>query len=98
MNVHYIKNCGDVATNVIKVSENSTITMTDDCKVIPNSCAETIGFKTAKVKYQIWKNNLPILKNEIDACDRLNKVNDEIKSMLTLFGMPTSCPIGKVWN
>lgn len=96
LKVHYIKNCGDIAKNIIKVQENSTITITDDCLVIPSACAETSGFASAKVKYQIWKNNLPILRNEIDACEAATKLNTDIKSMLKLFGLPSKCPVEAV--
>lgn len=95
--VHYIKNCGDVSKSVIKVQENSTIEMTSDCQVIPNACGETTGFKSAQVTYQVWKNNLPVLRSEIDACDAVTKVNSEIKTMLKLFGLPTKCPVEKVF-
>lgn len=70
--------------------------MTDDCQIIPNSCAETIGFKTAKIHYVVWRNNLPILRNEIDGCEAMTKVNGDIKAMLKLFGLPTKCPVEKV--
>lgn len=96
LKVHFIKNCGDIKNRVITVQENSSLSLTNDCQVIPNTCAETIGFKTALVKTQIWKNNLPILKNEIDACEALTKVNTDIKAMLKLFGLPGKCPIEKV--
>lgn len=96
LKVHYIKNCGDVANNIITVQENSTLTLTDDCEVIPNTCAETKGFKEAKVSFQVWKNNLPILRNEIDACEAATKLNSDIKSMLKLFGLPEKCPVEKV--
>lgn len=94
--MHYLKNCGDIANRVITVQENSTITMTNDCEIIPNSCAETIGFKTAIVKYQVWKNNLPVLRNEIDGCEMATKVNEDIKSMMKVFGLPNKCPVEKV--
>lgn len=85
-----------MANNVITVQENSTMTLTENCEIIPNSCAETIGFKTAIVKFQIWKNNLPILRNEIDACEAVTKINGDVKSMLKLFGLPDKCPVEKV--
>lgn len=72
--------------------------MTDDCHIIPNACAETNGFTAAKVKYQIWKNNLPVLRNEIDACEAATKLNTDIKAMLKLFGLPSKCPVEKVEN
>lgn len=98
LKVHYIKNCGDVENNIIKVQENSTIEVTDDCQIIPNACAETSGFTTANVKYQIWKNKLPILRSEIDACEAATKLNTDIKAMLKLFGLPSKCPVDKVKN
>lgn len=96
LRIHYIKNCGDVETNVITVQENSTITLTDDCQIIPNTCAETIGFKTAMVKFQVWRNNMPILKSSLDGCEMLSKVGSDIKAMIRLFGLPTKCPFEKV--
>lgn len=96
MKVHYIKNCGDAANNIMKVQENSTIIMTKDCEVIPNACAETVGFKEATVHYTIWKNNLPILRGDIDACEMANKLTSDIKAILKLFGLPSKCPVEKV--
>lgn len=81
---------------MITVQENSTLSLTDDCVVVPNSCAETIGFKTAHLKYKIYKSNLIVLQGEIDACDALSKVNNDIKSILTMFGIPTKCPFDAV--
>jgi hypothetical protein len=40
LKIHYIKNCGDVANAVIKVQENSSLVVTDDCTVIPNACGK----------------------------------------------------------
>lgn len=94
--MNYIKNCGDTATNVIKVRENSTIDMTSNCEIVPNACGETIGFKSAHVTYQVWKNNMPILRNELDACDAITKVNADIRTMLKVFGLPNKCPVEKV--
>lgn len=96
MKVHYIKNCGEIKNRVITVHENSTITLTNDCEVIPNSCAETTGFKTALVTYQAWRNNLPILRNEVDGCELVTKMNEDIRSMFKLFGLPDKCPVEKV--
>lgn len=70
--------------------------MTNECEIIPNACAETIGFSTALVKYQVWKNNLAILKNEIDGCDMATKLNDDIRAMLKLYGLPEKCPVEPV--
>lgn len=56
MKVHYIKQCG--SNNVIKMTENTTAKLTKDCEIIPAGCAETDGFKTAMVHYEVYKNNL----------------------------------------
>lgn len=94
--MNYFKNCGNVATNVIKIQENSTMTLTSDCEIVPNSCGETTGFKTANVKFQIWKNNVPVLRNEIDGCEMASKLTSEYKMMLQIFGLPEKCPVEKV--
>lgn len=94
--VNYIKNCGDIKAPVISVVENSTLELTPECVVIPNACAETKAFGAAKMKYKIWKSNLVVLQGDLDGCERLQKVNDDVKSMLTMFGMPTKCPIEAV--
>ena len=96
LKVHYIRNCGDAKTNVIQIQENSTISLNADCEIIPNTCVETTGFKTASIQYQIWKNNLPIMRNTVDACEAANKLNPDNKAMMKLFGIPTKCPIEKV--
>lgn len=92
----YIKDCGDIDKPVITMYPNATLELTDDCQVIPNVCAETIGFKTAVVKYKIWKNNLVVLQGTINACDALSKVNDDIKAMMKMFAIPTKCPFEAV--
>ena len=51
-----MKNCGN--NNVIKLQDNSTAKLTKDCEIIPTACAETEGFKTAMLHYEIFKNNL----------------------------------------
>ncbi|CRL01429.1 CLUMA_CG014261, isoform A [Clunio marinus] len=93
LKVHYLRNCGDIEKNVIKIQENSTIKITKDCQIVPNSCAETAGFKTALVKYQVSRNNIPILKNQLDACEMVTKVTADMRNMMTLFGLPNKCPI-----
>ena len=40
LKVHYIKNCGDVDKNVIKVQENSSIILNDDCTILPQMVGE----------------------------------------------------------
>lgn len=43
---------------MIKLQDNSTAKLTKDCEIIPTACAETEGFKTAMLHYEIYKNNL----------------------------------------
>lgn len=81
------------------MSPNASIVMTEDCQIIPNVCVETIGFKTAVVKYKIWKNNLVVLQGTINACDALSKVNDDIKAIMKMFAIPSKCPFEAVsWD
>lgn len=94
--VNYIKDCGDIDKPVITMSPNASLVMTEDCQIIPNVCAETIGFKTAVVKYKIWKNNLVVLQGTINACDALSKVNDDIKAIMKMFAIPSKCPFEAV--
>jgi hypothetical protein len=96
LKLHYIKNCGDAANNVVKVQENSTLSIDENCQVSPHICAETIGFKTAIGSYQVWKNGLPVLKNKVDLCELTEKAPSAIKSMIKLFGLPDHCPIEKM--
>jgi len=95
LKINYIKDCGGPDA-IIKVQENSTVKLTKDCEVIPNACAETAGFKTATVHYLIYKNNLPILRSKIDACEQATKLNKDIKAMIKMFGLPDKCPVEKV--
>lgn len=39
---------------------------------------------------------MPILRNELDACDAITKVNADIRTMLKVFGLPNKCPVEKV--
>lgn len=97
MKVHYIKNCGDdSAKNIIRIPANSTIELTSDCFFVPHSCLETDGFKTASVVVQIWKNNLPVLRKEADLCEKMSKMGPEVKTILSMYGLPTVCPVEKV--
>jgi hypothetical protein len=48
------------------------------------------------VRFQIWKNNLPVMRSEIDACEAATKMIADIKTVLQLFGLPTKCPVEKV--
>lgn len=90
--MHFLTDCGGPDA-VVQLTKNATIKLTKDCEVIPNACAETKGFKTATIDYQIFKNSLPILRGKMDACDEMTKVNDEVSAMLDMFGMPKKCPI-----
>jgi hypothetical protein len=56
LKINYIKACN--GNNVIKLSENATAKLTKECEIIPVGCAETEGFKSANVHYEIFKNNL----------------------------------------
>lgn len=96
MKLHYLKNCGDAVNNVITVSENTTLVLSKDCEIIPNSCGITKGFKTALIKYQVWKNNMPVLRGEMDGCEAATKSNAEMKTLLKILGLPGSCPVESV--
>ncbi|CAG9799106.1 unnamed protein product [Chironomus riparius] len=93
LKIHYMKNCG--SNNVIKLQDNSTAKLTKDCEIVPTVCAETEGFKTAMLHYEIYKNNLIVLRGDIDACAELKKLKPEVKEMIKLFGLPDKCPIEK---
>ncbi|KAG5674891.1 hypothetical protein PVAND_004836 [Polypedilum vanderplanki] len=93
LKINYIKACGN--NNVIKISENMTAKLTKDCEIIPIGCAETDGFKTAMVHYEIFKNNLPVLRGDMDACAQVEKAKPEIKEIIKMFGLPDKCPIDK---
>lgn len=44
-----IKNCGD-NNQIIKISENSTMTMNDDCEIFSNICADVNAYNQAMVR------------------------------------------------
>lgn len=96
MKINYIRNCGDVKTNVITIQENATFGLSTDCEVIPNFCLDVAGFSSATIKYQAWKSNLPVRQREIDFCDIKSKFSAEDKARLKIFGLPFRCPIEKV--
>lgn len=54
---------------MIKIVANATAKLTKDCEIIPTACAETAGFKKAMVHYEIFKNNMPVLRGDIDGCE-----------------------------
>uniref|UniRef100_A0A336M0G5 CSON009495 protein n=1 Tax=Culicoides sonorensis TaxID=179676 RepID=A0A336M0G5_CULSO len=90
-----IKNCGG-ASQVIKISENATLKLNKDCEVVPNNaCVDSEAFKTAQVTFSISKNNIPVLNGNRDLCKTIEKANDEIKSILDMFGVPKKCPYAK---
>lgn len=93
MKLTSIKNCGG-ADQVIKISQNSTAKLTKKCEVIPDTCIESKGFKTATVKYKIFKNNIPIMQGgPEDLCKQMQGSGTQIKGVLDMFGLPTSCPV-----
>lgn len=49
LKVNFLKNCG-VGEQVIKVFENSTGVLNDNCEVLSFACVETTGFMKADVK------------------------------------------------
>jgi hypothetical protein len=57
--------------------------------------------KNSLLKYScvnLKKSIRPILKGDLDGCDKVEKAKPEIKEMIKLFGLPDKCPIGKVKN
>lgn len=94
MKINYIKSCG--SDNVIKIQSNSTAKLTKDCEIIPTACAETSGFKSAMVHYEVFKNGLPVLRGDLDACEQLEKVKPEVKNLIKIFGLPEKCPVEAV--
>ncbi|KAG5681011.1 hypothetical protein PVAND_010478 [Polypedilum vanderplanki] len=94
LKVNYIRTCSQ--NNVVKIQENSTAKLTRDCEIIPTACGQTTGFNTAKVHYEVFKNNLSIDKGDFDGCKKLEEANPEYKEMIKLFGLPTNCPVGKI--
>lgn len=70
--------------------------LTKNCEIVPKTCIETNGFKTAKVTYKIFKNNIQMLQGgPEDLCKQMQGSGAQIKAMLDMFGMPTSCPVDK---
>lgn len=93
MRITNVKNCGG-PDQVIKIATNSTVKLTPQCEMIPNSCIETKGFKTAQVKYKLFKNNIPMLQGgPEDLCKQMEGSGGQIKGILEMFGMPTKCPV-----
>jgi hypothetical protein len=78
---------------VIKVHENLTLELTENCTIIPKGCFETTGFNGAVVKYQIWKSNVRVIKAEIEVCKVATRLDPDIKTMLDLIDIPTKCPV-----
>lgn len=48
------------------------------------------------VHYEIFKNNLPVLRGDMNVCEELEKVKPEVKNMIKIFGLPEKCPIDAV--
>jgi hypothetical protein len=46
---NFIRNCDESKSNVIKITENSSFYIDQNCNVISNVCAEYDGFKSASV-------------------------------------------------
>jgi hypothetical protein len=89
-----VKNCQD--DGVIKLKGNFSVKLTKDCEIVPTACAETKGFKTAMVHYEVFKNNLPVLKGDINGCEEVEKAKPMIKNMIKMFGIPEKCPVTEV--
>ena len=81
---------------MIKIVSNATAKLSKDCEIIPTACAETAGFKKAMVHYEIFKNNMPVLRGDIDGCEELEKLKPELKGMLQVFGLPDKCPVTSI--
>jgi hypothetical protein len=64
--------------------------------VSPNGCVGSKGFKTAKVKYTVSKNGLPLLNGNIDACKEIDNTGEEARGILQMFGIPDKCPVKAV--
>lgn len=60
MSISNIKNCGD-ENQVIKVAENSTLTITDDCEVFTNVCANVNAYDQAIVSQNFYLNEMLLI-------------------------------------
>lgn len=81
---------------MISIEPNSTVKLTKDCEIIPTACGHIKSFKTAIIHYEVYKNNLPVLRGDINGCEELEKVKPEIKSMLSIYGIPDKCPMNEM--
>lgn len=90
-----IENCGGT-NQVLKIDPNITVTLTKNCDIVVKGCAETLGFKTASVKYTILKNGNRITSGVTDVCAEMQNDQKGITTALTTFSMPGKCPVEKV--
>lgn len=89
--VKYAKNCGQ-DNSVIKLL-NSSIVANVDCEASSGSCASIQPYRSAEVKTKLIKDSKTIFESSFQICDKKTKVKEMQKLMLSIFGIPSRCPI-----
>ncbi|CRL01428.1 CLUMA_CG014675, isoform A [Clunio marinus] len=88
-----MENCDDSGKDVVRfLYKNSSLTLSNDCKLVPNFCIATLGYKTAMVSYKIWKNGVVILKGQKDMCGMFNTAGKDAKAIMKKLDVGDGCP------
>ncbi|XP_014256690.1 uncharacterized protein LOC106670682 [Cimex lectularius] len=89
---HKLQNCGGSASDIRL--ENFNVSLNSDCFVDATGCVENKkAFKTTKVHYKISKGKLYNKEGHDDICQQLPKASNDIKLILSFFGISQSCPV-----
>lgn len=77
---------------MIKV-KNTSISVSDNCEVISNTCSSLSPYQTALVQAKVIKNTLTIFEGTFDVCNNKEKKKDLMKIAMLIFGIPFKCPM-----
>ncbi|CAO1340913.1 unnamed protein product [Diamesa hyperborea] len=89
---NYIKGCVK-GTPIIKISDNTTVTVNNNCELYLTTCTTIGSFTTAISKNNVFKSNQRVIQNEINLCEKAKKADKNAKNIMRFLGLPEKCPV-----
>ncbi|KAG5676658.1 hypothetical protein PVAND_006476 [Polypedilum vanderplanki] len=95
ISISSVRNCKtNVENQIVKLCENSSIQINDDCEIISNTCAIVKSYSRAFATLIVRNNYLVLMNISKEFCEKNNKQTDTIKIGMASTGI--KCDGGKV--
>ncbi|CAO1440597.1 unnamed protein product [Diamesa serratosioi] len=91
LKIRSVKPC--VQNSVIRIADNITASITQDCQMHLNYCLEVRQFNTCLAKYTAVKNGIKFIDGEMDSCDKAANGSKDFKSVMKSMGIAIGCPV-----